>query len=337
MVITLKPGTTEKGVQHVLDKISELGFTPHISTGEERTIIGVIGENVLRTKHIFEAMFIVESVMPISKPFKLVSRDFRAEDTLIQVKDVVLGGEKVVVIAGPCSVESRDSVLEIAKFVKEAGASMLRGGAFKPRTSPYSFQGLGEEGLKYLAEASELTGLPVVTEAMDPRQLELVATYADVIQIGARSMQNFDLLKEVGQTKKPVLLKRGMAATIKELLMSAEYILSRGNYEVILCERGVRTFEDSTRSTLDLSAVALIDQLSHLPVVADPSHGTGVRDLVMPMAKAAVAAGADGLMIEVHPRPEEALSDGFQSVTPEMFKVFMPELQRVAEAVGRRL
>ena len=337
MVITLKPGTTDKGVQHVLDKIQGLGFTPHVSTGEERTIIGVIGENTIRTRHIFEAMFIVESVTPITKPFKLVSRDFKSEDTLVRVKNVVLGGKKIVVMAGPCSVENRESVIEVAKIVKKAGASMLRGGAFKPRTSPYSFQGLGEEGLKYLAEASQLTGLPVVTEAMDPRQLEIVATYADVIQIGARSMQNFDLLKEVGQLEKPVLLKRGMAATVKELLMSAEYILSGGNYQVILCERGIRTFEDSTRSTLDLSAVALIDLLSHLPVIVDPSHGTGVRDLVMPMSKAAVAAGADGLMVEVHLKPEEALSDGFQSMTPAMFEVFMSELRKVAEAVGRQL
>jgi len=337
MVITLKPGTTEKGVRHVVDKIKELGFTAHISKGKERTIIGVIGENVIRTRHIFEAMFIVESVTPVSKPYKLVSRGFRKDDTLIKVKDVVLGGDKVVVMAGPCSVENRDSLLEIAQIAKKAGASILRGGAFKPRTSPYSFQGLGEEGLKYLAEISQITGLPVVTEAMDPRQLELVSSYADIIQIGARNMHNFDLLKEVGRGNKPVLLKRGMAATVKELLMSAEYILSEGNHNVILCERGIRTFEDSTRFTLDIASVALIELFSHLPVVVDPSHGTGSRDLIIPLSKAAVAAGADGLLIEVHPKPEEALSDGFQTLTFNSFQQLMSEVKKVAQAVGKQV
>ncbi|MBW1936874.1 MAG: 3-deoxy-7-phosphoheptulonate synthase, partial [Deltaproteobacteria bacterium] len=280
MIITLKPGTTKKGVEQVIQKVKELGFTPHISKGTERTIIGVIGENPIRTREIFEAMFIVESVTPISKPYKLVSREFKGKDTVVKVKDVKIGGKKVVIIAGPCSVEGREVLVEIAQRVKEAGAGLLRGGAFKPRTSPYSFQGLGKEGLKYLAEASKATGLPVVTEAMDPRQVELVSQYADVIQIGARNMQNFDLLKEVGRSDKPVLLKRGMASTIKELLMSAEYILSRGNENVILCERGIRTFEDATRFTLDLSAVPLIKRLSHLPVIVDPSHGTGKRELI---------------------------------------------------------
>lgn len=337
MVITLKPGTTEKGIQHVLDKIKELGFAPHISKGEERTIIGVIGENAIRARHIFEAMFIVELVTPISKPYKLASRDFKRKDTLIKVKNVVIGGKKVVVMAGPCSIENRDMLLETAKIIKQAGAAILRGGAFKPRTSPYSFQGLGEEGLKYLAEVSRITDLPVVTEAMDPRQLEIVSSYVDIIQIGARNMQNFDLLKEAGKQQKPILLKRGMAATVKEFLMSAEYILSGGNHNVILCERGIRTFDDSTRFTLDITSVALIELLSHLPVIVDPSHGTGNRDLIVPMSRAAVAAGADGLMIEVHPKPEEALSDGFQSLTFDNFRQMMEAVKKVAQAVGREL
>jgi len=307
MIITLKPGTTKKGVEQVIQKVKELGFTPHISKGTERTIIGVIGENPIRTREIFEAMFIVESVTPISKPYKLVSREFKGKDTVVKVKDVKIGGKKVVIIAGPCSVEGREVLVEIAQKVKEAGAGLLRGGAFKPRTSPYSFQGLGKEGLKYLAEASKATGLPVVTEAMDPRQVELVSQYADVIQIGARNMQNFDLLKEVGRSDKPVLLKRGMASTIKELLMSAEYILSRGNENVILCERGIRTFEDATRFTLDLSAVPLIKRLSHLPVIVDPSHGTGKRELIRPMS----------------------------SIVPDEFQQVVKEVSLVAKAVGR--
>ncbi len=336
MVITLKPGTTEKGIQHVLDKIKELGFTPHVSKGAERTIIGVIGENAIRSREIFQAMFIVESVMPISRPYKLVSREFKSEDTVVKVGNVEIGGKEVVVMAGPCAVESRAQLLKVAQEVKEAGARILRGGAFKPRTSPYSFQGLGEEGLKYLAEASEVTHLPVVTEARNVRQVELVARYAHIVQVGARNMQNFDLLKEVGRGKKPVLLKRGMSSTVKEFLMSAEYILSSGNYDVILCERGIRTFEDGTRFTLDLSAVSLIKQLSHLPVIVDPSHATGNRDLIGPMSRAAIAAGSDGLMIEVHSRPEEALSDGFQSIRPDDFRKLMKEVRSVARALGRK-
>ena len=336
MVITLKPGTTEKGIQHVLDKIKELGFTPHVSKGAERTIIGVIGENAIRSREIFQAMFIVESVMPISRPYKLVSREFKSEDTVVKVGNVEIGGKEVVVMAGPCAVESRAQLLKVAQEVKEAGARILRGGAFKPRTSPYSFQGLGEEGLKYLAEASEVTHLPVVTEARDVRQVELVARYAHIVQVGARNMQNFDLLKEVGRGKKPVLLKRGMSSTVKEFLMSAEYILSSGNYNVILCERGIRTFEDGTRFTLDLSAVSLIKQLSHLPVIVDPSHATGNRDLIGPMSRAAIAAGSDGLMIEVHSRPEEALSDGFQSIRPDDFRKLMKEIRSLARALGRK-
>jgi len=337
MIITLKPGTTEKGIQHIVEKIKELGFTPHISHGKERTIIGVIGENPIRTRHLFEAMFIVESITPISKPYKLVSRELKKEDTCVKVGNVKIGGKKVVIMAGPCAVENKPLLLEVAKAVKKAGAKVLRGGAFKPRTSPYSFQGLGEEGLKYLAEVREITGLPVVTEAMDVRQVELVSRYADIIQIGARNMQNFDLLKEVGKGGKPVLLKRGMAATLKEFLMSAEYILSGGNYQVILCERGIRTFENSTRFTLDLSSVALIKNLSHLPVVVDPSHGTGQRDLITPLSRAAIAAGADGLLIEVHSKPEEALSDGFQSILPSHFENLVKEIEKIARSMGREI
>ena len=337
MIITLKPGTTEKGIQHIVEKIKELGFTPHISHGKERTIIGVIGENPIRTRHLFEAMFIVESITPISKPYKLVSRELKKEDTCVKVGNVKIGGKKVVIMAGPCAVENKPLLLEVAKAVKKAGAKVLRGGAFKPRTSPYSFQGLGEEGLKYLAEVREITGLPVVTEAMDVRQVELVSRYADIIQIGARNMQNFDLLKEVGKGGKPVLLKRGMAATLKEFLMSAEYILSGGNYQVILCERGIRTFENSTRFTLDLSSVALIKNLSHLPVVVDPSHGTGQRDLITPLSRAAIAAGADGLLIEVHSKPEEALSDGFQSILPSHFENLVKEVEKIARSMGREI
>jgi len=337
MVITLKPGTTEKGIQHVVKKIEELGFTPHISRGEERVIIGVIGENAIRSREIFEAMFIVESVMPISRPYKLVSREFKEERTVVRVGNVKIGGSEIVVMAGPCAVENRDQLLEIAQEVKKAGAKILRGGAFKPRTSPYSFQGLGEEGLKYLAEVSKITHLPVVTEAMDPRQVELVVKYADIVQVGARNMQNFDLLREVGRSGKPALIKRGMASTLKEFLMSAEYILSSGNYNVILCERGIRTFEDATRFTLDLSTLSLIKELSHLPVIADPSHATGKRSLVASMSNAAIAAGSDGLIIEVHPRPEEALSDGFQSLTPPDFHQLMKQIASIAKALGRKV
>lgn len=335
MIITLKPDTTQKGIDHVVQKIKELGLAPHISKGAERTIIGVIGENTIRYRDVFEAMFIVESIVPISKPYKLVSREFKKENTKVKIGKVEIGGKKVVVMAGPCAVESRDLLLEVAQEVKEAGAKILRGGAFKPRTSPYSFQGLGKEGLKLLAEVSRITDLPVVTEVMDPRQVELVSEYAHIIQVGARNMQNFDLLREVGRGSRPVLLKRGIASTIKEFLMSAEYILSGGNYNLILCERGIRTFEDATRFTLDLSAIPLIKKLCHLPVVVDPSHGTGMRDLVAPMSRAAIAAGSDGLIIEVHPRPEEALSDGLQAVLPRDFHRFMGEIKSIARVLGR--
>lgn len=337
MFITLKPGTTKQGIDHVIAKIKELGFTPHASQGKERTVIGVIGENAILARDIFEAMFTVESITPITKPYKLVSREFKKENTVIKIGQVEIGGDKLVVMAGPCSVERKDLLIDIAKKVEKAGAVILRGGAFKPRTSPYAFQGLGEKGLKFLAEARKITGLLIVTEVMDTRQVELIDKYADILQIGARNMQNFDLLKEVGQSKKAVMLKRGMSSTIKELLMSAEYILSRGNYNVMFCERGIRTFEDATRFTLDLNAVPVIKELSHLPVIVDPSHGTGVRKYVASMAKAAVACGADGLMIEVHSEPEKAFSDGSQSLLPPDFTKMMTELKAVAKAVGRTI
>jgi 3-deoxy-7-phosphoheptulonate synthase len=338
-IIVLKPDATEEALRHILKKLESRGLNAHVSKGTERTIIGVIGDTSKVTEEeedALRAMTGVENVMRIIKPYKLASREFK-EATLITVKDRTIGGKKIPVIAGPCAVENRTIIMNIAEKVKEAGASFVRGGAFKPRTSPYSFQGLGEEGLKYLAEAGMKTGLPVVTELMDPRDLEVMVKYADVIQIGARNMQNFRLLLEVGATQKPVLLKRGLCATIKEWLMSAEYIMSRGNHQVILCERGIRTFETATRNTLDLSAVPLLKQLTHLPVVVDPSHGVGKWDLVAPMAKAAVAAGADGLLIEVHTNPEEAMSDGEQSLKTDVFEKLMKELRPIAAAVGREI
>ncbi len=337
-IIVLKPEATDADIEHIIEKLKKKGLEAHVSRGTERTIIGVIGDTSRVSEdeeNAIRAIEAVESVMRIIKPYKLASREFKKETTVINIRGNRIGSEKIHVIAGPCAVESRKVVLEVAERVKSAGATFLRGGAFKPRTSPYSFQGLGEEGLKILAEARELTGLPVVTELMDPRDIDLVLQYADVIQIGARNMQNFRLLLEVGEADKPVLLKRGLSATIKEWLMAAEYIMSKGNHQVILCERGIRTFETATRNTLDLSAVPLLKQLTHLPVVVDPSHGVGKWDLVIPMARAAVAAGADGLLVEVHPNPEEALSDGEQSLKPDAFKQMMEEIKPIAEAVGR--
>ena len=337
MIIVLKPNATKKQVDHVIERIKALGLKPMVSKGTERTIIGVIGpEDALRVQPM-EVMPGVEKVMPVLKPYKLVSREFRPESSIVSVGSVKIGGKGVVVMAGPCSVENRQMLQETARAVKQAGAHILRGGAFKPRTSPYSFQGLGEEALKFLHEVSKQTGMPVVTELMDVRDTPLLEQYADIIQIGARNMQNFDLLKEVGQTKKAVLLKRGLSATITEFLLAAEYILNQGNFNVVLCERGIRTFDDQTRFTLDLNAVPVIKKLSHLPVIVDPSHGTGSWDYVGPMAKAAVAAGADGLMIEVHPNPEVALSDGPQSLLPKKFTALMKELRAVAKVVGRTL
>ena len=337
MIIVFKPHATKKQVAHVVEKIKELGLKAMVSQGVERTILGVIGpEDALRVQPL-EVFPGVEKVLPVLKPYKLVSREFKPEPSVISVGGVKIGGKELVVMAGPCSIESRSMLMHTAKAVKQAGAQVLRGGAFKPRTSPYSFQGLGEEGLKYLKEAGEATGLRVVTELMDVRDIELVEKYADIIQIGARNMQNFELLKEAGQSHKPVLLKRGLSATITEFLLAAEYILSQGNFSVILCERGIRAFEDQTRFTLDLAAVPVIKQLSHLPVVVDPSHATGHWEFVESMAKAAVAAGADGLMIEVHPNPEAALSDGPQSLLPQRFASLMKEIKKVAKVVGRSL
>ncbi len=337
-IIVLKPTATETDIEQIVERLKKKGLKAHISKGTERTIIGVIGDTSRVSEdeeNAIRAIEAVESVMRIIKPYKLASREFKREPTIINIRGKKIGSERVHVIAGPCAVENRELMLQVADAVKEAGASFLRGGAFKPRTSPYSFQGLGEGGLKILAEARERTGLPIVTELMDPRDLEIVLQYTDVIQIGARNMQNFRLLMEVGQADKPVLLKRGLSATIKEWLMAAEYIMSKGNHQVILCERGIRTFETATRNTLDLSAVPLLKQLTHLPVVVDPSHGVGKWDLVIPMARAAVAAGADGLMVEVHPRPEEALSDGEQSLRPDAFRRLMEEIRPIAEAIGR--
>jgi 3-deoxy-7-phosphoheptulonate synthase len=338
MIIVLRPDATEQQINHIIEKVKSLGLKPMISKGEERTIIGVIGpEGAIQAMPV-EVYPGVEKVMPILKPYKLVSRDFKKEDSVIDIgAGVKIGGSQIIVMAGPCSVESQDLLIDIAKKVKAAGAKVLRGGAFKPRTSPYAFQGLGEEGLKYLAQARKETGLLIVTELMDIRDVELVVKYTDIIQIGARNMQNFNLLKEVGRVKKPVLLKRGISSTIKELLMSAEYIMSEGNFNVILCERGIRTYEDFTRFTLDINAVPAVKSQSHLPIIVDPSHGTGKWGLVPAVSKAAIAAGADGLIIEVHPNPEEALSDGAQSLYPDKFQELMGDLKKVAEAVGRKL
>ncbi len=335
MIIVLRPHTSEEEIAQVCRRIEGLGLTPHLSRGVERTIIGAIGDERILLDKAIEALPMVERVLPVVKPYKLAGREFHPDNTVVDVGGVPVGGRQLAVIAGPCSVEGREMLLEVAGAVKEAGARLLRGGAFKPRTSPYAFQGLGEEALQYLAEVKGATGLPVVTELMDPREADLVLKYADMVQVGARNMQNFRLLKELGMRQTPVLLKRGMSSTILELLMSAEYIMSEGNYNVILCERGIRTFEDATRNTLDLSAVPILKQQTHLPVIVDPSHGTGKWALVAPMALAAVAAGADGLMVEVHPRPEEALSDGPQALVPSRFRTLMADLRQVAAAVGR--
>lgn len=337
MIIVLKPHATEAEVAQVIRKIESFGLAAHISKGTERTIIGAIGDERVLQEGQLEAFPFVEKVLPVLKPYKLASREFRPEGSVVNVGGVLVGGRRLVVMAGPCAVEGREGLMETARSVKAAGGHILRGGAYKPRTSPYTFQGLGEEGLKYLAEAKRETGLPIVTELMDTREASVVCEYADLVQIGARNMQNFKLLKEVGSRQKPVLLKRGMSSTVKELLLAAEYIMSEGNYDVILCERGIRTFEDATRNTLDLSVVPLIKQLSHLPVIVDPSHATGKWDLVPPMALAAVAAGADGIMVEVHPRPEEALSDGPQALLPSTFAKLMHDLGTLAAAVGRTL
>ena len=339
MILVLKRGATTDQVNYILSKIEQAGLKPHISEGADVTIIGCIGHEAA-VKVFFgeaEALPGVDKAIRISKPYKLASKEIGKERTVIKVGNVEIGGNNIVVIAGPCAVETLENVTEIAENIKAAGATVLRGGAFKPRTSPYTFQGLGEEGLKYLSEARKKTGLLVATEVMDPRDLDLVCSYADIVQIGARNMQNFRLLQEVGKVKKPVILKRGLCSTIQEFLMSAEYIMSNGNEDVILCERGIRTYETSTRNTLDLSAVPVIKRLSHLPVIVDPSHAAGIWYYVEPLALGAIAVGADGLMIEVHPVPEKAYSDGAQSLKYDTFSEMIRKTKQVAEAVGRSI
>ena len=338
MIVVMAPNAKSENTDKVINKLKKEGFEVHLSQGVSRTIIGIIGDKTRLTGLALEAMAGVEKVVPILRPFKLAGRDFKPENSTVEVTpEVKFGGKKIHVIAGPCAVEGEDQLMEIAKEVKAQGATLLRGGAFKPRTSPYSFQGLEEEGLKILAAARQETGLPIVTEVMDIGSISLVAKYADLLQVGARNMQNFFLLKELGRLQKPILLKRGPSATIEEWILAAEYIMSEGNHNVILCERGIRTFETYTRNTLDLSAVPAAKNLSHLPVVVDPSHGTGKWSLVAPMAKAAIAAGADGLMIETHCRPEEAFSDGQQSLTPKNFGETMKQLHGLAGVMGREL
>lgn len=337
MIIVMQAGASAEQITHVVERLQALGFKTHLSAGVERTIIGVIGDKSGLKTESLQLLEGVSEVVPIRKPYKLVSREFHPADTVIQVGEVALGGaDKLVVMAGPCCVESREQLFETAEAVRQAGATILRGGAFKPRTSPYSFQGLGEEGLKLLAEARERFSMPVITEVMDTEDVELCAHYADILQIGARNMQNFSLLRKVGRCNRPVMLKRGMAATIEEWLMSAEYIMSEGNHQVILCERGIRTIETAhTRNTLDIAAVPVIKRLSHLPIIVDPSHGTGHWYLVPPMAKAGLVAGADGLMMEVHPVPAEALSDGPQALLPKTFHKLMAELRAMQDVLHR--
>ena len=338
MVIVMEEGATEEKIQNVIDRLMRMGFDAHRSTGMRQTVIGAVGAKIDFDTRDIELIDGVEEVVRITAPYKLASRHFRPEGSVVQIgKGIAVGGEQVVVMAGPCSIEGEAQVDTIAARVKELGARVLRGGAFKPRTSPYSFQGLGLPGLKMMRTAADKYGLLVVSEVMDHTQIPAMIDYVDILQVGARNMQNYNLLKELGKVSKPVLLKRGISATIEELLLSAEYIMSGGNYDVILCERGIRTFENATRNTLDISAIPVIQKLSHLPIVVDPSHGTGRRDKVPPMARAAVAAGADGLLIEVHPDPDKAVSDGAQSLYVEQFEQLMKELRMIAPAVGRTI
>jgi 3-deoxy-7-phosphoheptulonate synthase len=333
----MKPDATEEQIQHVVSRLESVGAKAHVSKGEIVTIIGAIGDREQISSLPLDAMAGVDKIMPILKPYKLASRQAHPEDTVVQVRDRAVGGKIFALIAGPCSVESEQQYMTAARQAKDAGASMLRGGAFKPRTSPYSFQGMGEDGLKIMAAAREETGLPIVTELMDPRDVEVVLKYADVIQIGTRNMQNFQLLSEVGKVERPVLLKRGMSATIEELLMAAEYVLKEGNSDVILCERGIRTFETATRFTLDISAIPIIKKQSHLPIIVDPSHSAGKRELVLPLSLASVAVGADGLIVETHPAPEEALCDGSQSLPSAEFAAYAAEVRRYVEMTGKQI
>ncbi len=337
MVVVMNENATEEQIQAVVTRLKEMKFEVHRSNGVNQTLLGAIGDKRNIDPRNFELMAGVHEVLRITTPYKLASRAFHPEDTIVKIRDVAIGGDTVVVMAGPCSVETPEQIETIAATVKKAGAKILRGGAFKPRTSPYSFQGLGEPGLRILRRMADKEGLLVVSEVMEIAQVPLVAEYVDILQVGARNMQNFNLLRELGKIRKPVLLKRGLAATIEELLMAAEYIMAGGNYQVILCERGIRTFENATRNTLDISAIPVVKKLSHLPIVVDPSHGTGRRDKVAPMARAAVAAGADGLIIEVHHDPDNALSDGAQSLLPEQFAALMKDLSLIARVIGRKV
>jgi 3-deoxy-7-phosphoheptulonate synthase len=337
MLVVMEHGATEQQIERVIARLVELDFNVHRSTGVIHTLLGGVGGRDEFDLASFEVMEGVKEAHRIVSPYKLASRGFRPEGTVVMAGEVEIGGERVVVMAGPCSVESREQIERCAEVVAKSGAKVIRGGAFKPRSSPYSFQGMGEEGLELLRAAADRNGLAVVSEVMEIAQIPLLLQYADILQVGARNMQNFNLLRELGKQRKPVLLKRGIAATIEELLLSAEYILAGGNYDVILCERGIRTFETATRNTMDISAIPVVKQLSHLPIIADPSHGTGRRDKVIPMARAAVAAGADGLLVEVHPDPDHALSDGAQSLRPEQFEQMMDQLRLIAPAVGRCL
>ena len=337
MLVVMQQGASEQQIQAVIDRLVEMGFDVHRSTGVIHTLLGGVGGKDDFDLGIFEVMDGVKEAHRIISPYKLASRSFRPDGTVIRIGGVEIGGERVVVMAGPCSVESCEQIERSAEVVASAGARVIRGGAFKPRSSPYSFQGMGEEGLRILRAAADRHGLLVVSEVMDSAQIPLVSQYSDILQVGARNMQNFKLLRDLGKQRKPVLLKRGIAATIEELLLSAEYIMSGGNYDVILCERGIRTFETYTRNTMDISAIPVVKKLSHLPMIGDPSHGTGRRDKVVPMARAAVAAGADGLIVEVHPDPDHALSDGAQSLRPEQFEELMRQLRMIAPAVGRSI
>ena len=337
MIVVMKPEATREDVDHVVARIEELGLRRHLIEGAARTVVGVVGKTYPELRPMFEVLNNVDEVVPISKPYKLSSREFNPPDTIIDVRGVRIGGGETVVMAGPCSVESEEQLMATARAVRAAGAHVLRGGAFKPRTSPYQFRGLGLEGLKLLKAASNETGMPVITEVMTPDDVDVVGQYADILQIGARNMQNYHLLEECGRFGKPVMLKRGLSGEIQEWLLCAEYIIAQGNRQVMLCERGIRTFETATRNTMDVSAIPLIKKLSHLPIIGDPSHGTGKWYLVEPMAKAAVAAGADGIMVEVHPNPDHALSDGAQSLTFESFGKLMTSLARVGDVLGHPL
>jgi len=336
VIIILEPKATEQDLGRVVGRVEKAGLKVHLSKGTERTIIGVVGDERKMDIQSLEVLPGVERVMRVLRPFKLASREFKPDNTVVRVSDgVEVGGNQIVVMAGPCAVENEKDLMETALAVRAAGAQVLRGGAFKPRTSPYSFQGLGKDGLRLLAKARDLSGLSIVTEVLSPGDVDLVSGFSDILQVGARNMQNFSLLQAIGESRKPVLLKRGMSATVEEWLMAAEYVLAGGNTQVILCERGIRTFETYTRNTMDISSIPLVKQLSHLPVIADPSHGTGLRSLVPALSRAAVAAGSDGLLVEVHPNPEEALSDGAQSLNPDEFSALMRDLEHIARCVGR--